>query len=289
MNNKTLGRGLGALIPGSDLKDSQPPAASFNTPADSVGQQIVKVSVEKIKINPWQPRTTFDHDKMEELAASIKQYGIIQPLVLAPGDGDSYQLIAGERRFKAARLNGLQEVPAIIRKAQDHEKLELALVENIQRQNLNPLEESASYQRLMEEFGLTQEEVAKRVGKSRSTVANFLRLKNLPDEIKQALRDEKISFSHAKVLLGLDSKQEQLRMMKKIIDDSIPVAALQHKQTIVKQHIRQSKDPVISALELKLTQSLSARVNIKKSGLGGTVEIAWESEEDLKRLSDRLS
>lgn len=289
MNNNTLGRGLGALIPGSDLKNNQKPQTVFKSEPDVVGQRIVKVPLAKIISNPWQPRTGFDHDKLQELAASIKRYGIIQPLVLSPGDNDGYQLIAGERRFKAAQLVGLTEVPAIIRKAQDHEKLELALVENIQRQNLNPLEESGSYQRLMDEFGLTQEEVAERVGKSRSTVANFLRLKNLPDEVKQALRDEKISFSHAKVLLGLSSKQEQLKMMKKIIDDGIPVAVLQQKQTVVRQHTRQIKDPVLSALELKLTQSLSARVNVKKTGLGGTVEIIWESEEDLKRLADRLS
>jgi len=257
-------------------------------PDSYYGQEIRRVAVDKIASNPWQPRHSFDQEKMSELAASIKQYGILQPLVLSPGQGESFQLIAGERRLRAAQLAGLTEVPAIIRQAEDHEKLELALVENIQRQNLNALDEAGSYRRLMDEFNLTQEEVAGRVGKSRSTVANFLRLLNLPAEVKEAIRSEKISFSHAKVIAGLPDTKAQINLLKRIIAQDMPVSELQKKEQHVREHIRTVKDPVLVTLQEKLTRYFGSKVIIKQEKSGGLIELQWQTDEDLKRIVDLL-
>ncbi len=286
MLNTTLGRGLGALIPQSE------PAKNLTAATSSLqatgGQSISRLPIDHISSNPWQPRTQFDDKALEELASSIKQYGIIQPLVVSSIGHDSYQLIAGERRLQAAKKAGLTEVPAIIRQAEEQQKLELALVENIQRQNLNPLDEALSYKRLLEEFNLTQEEVAARVGKSRSTVANFLRILNLPDEVLQAIRGERISFSHAKTIVGLPTAEAQIKMMKRIIDEGIPVSQLQRKEQTVSTHQRSIKDPVLKGVEERLAKHLGTRVSIHQKGASGTIEIFWQSEEDLKRLTDSL-
>ncbi len=286
MPSSSLGRGLSALIP----KSSHDSPAHVVAPIAPVSQQqaVRKVSITAISTNPWQPRTQFDKVALQELADSIKQYGIIQPLVIAPAGPDRYQLIAGERRLQASKLAGLTEVPVIIRQAEEQEKLELALVENIQRQNLNPLDEAASYQRLMQEFNLTQEEVAGRVGKSRSSVANFLRLLNLPEAVKQALRDEKISFSHAKVILSEESQEAQLKLLDRILSQGLPVSQVSKKTTKVAAHDRLQKDPVLKSLEDQLTKQLGAKTTIKIQPQGGVVEISWSSDEDLKRISDHL-
>lgn len=286
MPSSSLGRGLGALIP----KSSAPTPASAPMPAAPVSQQqsVRKVALTAITTNPWQPRTQFDTTSLQELADSIKQYGVIQPLVIAPKGPDTYQLIAGERRLQAAKLAGLTEVPVIIRQAEEQEKLELALVENIQRQNLNPLDEATSYQRLMTEFNLTQEEVATRVGKSRSSVANFLRLLQLPEEVKKALRDEKITFSHAKVILSETNKDAQLKLLAKILAQGLPVSQAVQKTTKVAAHQRLQKDPVMKSLEDQLTKQLGAKTTIKIQPRGGVIEVSWLSEEDLKRVTDQL-
>lgn len=209
-----LGKGLGSLIPTRSKKDEvnyQSSDAIFDN------ERIEHIPIDKIAANPWQPRTHFDRDKLEELAQSIKQHGILQPLVVSlvvSKEGNSYQLIAGERRLKAAQILNLKEVPVIIKEATDRDKLELSIVENIQRRDLNPLETANSYQRLMEEFGLTVEEIGQQVGKHVSTVTNFLRLLKLPIVIKEALAQEKITFSHAKLILSYPTKEEQIRIYK---------------------------------------------------------------------------
>lgn len=276
----SLGKGLGALIPNADKPE---------TGSEVKSKDVVTLPVDKIASNPYQPRTTFDTEPLEDLARSIKEHGVLQPLVVSPGDGETYELIAGERRLKASKQAGLTEVPVIIRKAEDHEKLELALVENIQRQNLNPLDEAASYQKLMDEFNLSQEEIGHKVGKSRSTIANFLRLKNLPEEVKQALKKDQISFSHAKTILALENRKDQLALLKRIITDKVPVAQLQREQMLVKSHTRNGKDPLLVQVEDTWTRTLGSKVRIKKQGSGGTIEINWDSEEDLKRLTDQIS
>lgn len=290
MLNQSLGRGLGSLIPSnkpSVVPSSMP--AMPKMPSEPGITEVRKVAIKKIVSNPWQPRTSFDRDVLQELADSIKQYGIIQPLVITPGHDDTFQLIAGERRLRAAELAGLTEVPVIIRQAEDQEKLELALVENIQRQNLNLLDEAGSYRRLMDEFNLTQEQVAQKVGKSRPSVANFLRLLNLPEEVQQAIRQEKISFSHAKVILSLPDKQEQIKMLRRIISQNLPVSQIQKGQSQVKAHTRTIKDPALKSWEEKLTKYFGSKVTIKSSEQGGTIELHWQSDEDLKRIIDQLS
>lgn len=285
-SSSALGRGLGALIPNGAVA-KQPVVAPMHSSADQLGEHIRKVSVDEIVANPWQPRTAFDAEALKDLGESIRRYGILQPLVVSPVD-NGYQLIAGERRFQAAKLVGLTEVPVIIRKAEDQEKLELALVENIQRQNLNPLDEATSYRRLMDEFSLTQEEVAKKVGKSRSSIANTLRLLQLPEVIQKAIREEKISFSHAKVLLSITDPKEQIRQMHKIIDQGLPVSQIERTTTQVKAHARAGKDPVYASWEEKLTKRFGAKTSIRAQARGGSIELQWQSEEDLKRLLDQL-
>ena len=249
----------------------------------------MQVPVGKISANPWQPRGSFDHEKMEELAESMKAYGILQPLVVtAAGDG-TYQLIAGERRLKAAEFIGLETVPVIVRSASEQQKLELSLVENIQRHNLNPIEEAVSYRRLMDEFNLTQEEVGQKVGKSRPSIANFLRLLSLPEEIQKALRGGAITFSHAKVILSYSDAKQQLKIFKKIIASDLTVEqAAQEKTISVRAHERQAGDPVLKTWEAKLVSQLGTRAKIKSSGSGGVIEISYSSQEDLKRILDQL-
>ncbi len=285
-SGSALGRGLGALIPNAHPV-KQPTTAVSSASGEHEGERIRKIAVTEIVANPWQPRTAFDADSLNELAESIRQHGILQPLVVSPVD-DGYQLIAGERRFQAAKRIGLTEVPVIIRKAEDQEKLELALVENIQRQNLNPLDEAVSYRRLMDEFSLTQEEVAKKVGKSRPSIANILRLLQLPEPIQRAIREDKISFSHAKVLLSITDPKEQLRQMHKIIDQGLPVSQIDRGTTQVKAHARAGKDPVFRTWEEKMTKQFGAKTTIKSQSKGGVIELQWQSDEDLKRLLDQL-
>lgn len=285
-SGQALGRGLGALIPNA-TPAKQPSTAPIAAAATTEGEHIRKVALNEIVANPWQPRTAFDAESLKELAESIRQHGILQPLVVSPVE-HGYQLIAGERRFQAAKLIGLTEVPVIIRKVEDQEKLELALVENIQRQNLNPLDEAVSYRRLMDEFSLTQEEVGKKVGKSRSSIANILRLLQLPEVIQRAIREEQISFSHAKVLLSITDPKEQIRQMHKIIDQGLPVSQISRTTTQVKAHARSGKDPVFIGWEEKLTKRFGVKSTIRPQTTGGVIELPWRSEEDLKRLLDQL-
>jgi len=282
-----LGKGLGSLIPTRPKKDET------NYQSDNVvldNERIEHVSIEKIVANPWQPRTHFDRDKLDELAQSIKQHGILQPLVVAKA-GNAYQLIAGERRLKAAQILNLQEVPVIIREATDRDKLELSIVENIQRRDLNPLETANSYQRLMEEFGLTVEEVGQQVGKHVSTVTNFLRLLKLPIVIKEALAQEKITFSHAKLILGYQGKEEQIKIFKEILKKDLTTKQLEDmsKKSAAKIRAAKPRDPVLASWEDKLTKSLGAKVMIEKKGEKGQIKINFFSHAELKNILDKLT
>src|SRR3989339_431239 len=216
-----LGRGLSSLIPQSDepTKTVAIGVAQKVTPTntdDTESSAVSEINLDKISANPDQPRTSFGHQGMEDLAASIREHGIIQPLALSPKSDGSYEIIAGERRFRAAQLAGLKSVPAVIRQADSRDKLVLALIENIQREDLNPVEEAKAYQRLIDEFNLTQEELAKRVGKNRSVIANSLRLLSLPEVIRKALMSGQITVGHAKALLSFDSEEKQLQEFEKI-------------------------------------------------------------------------
>jgi ParB family transcriptional regulator, chromosome partitioning protein len=281
-----LGKGLGSLIPNKNQKAS---IMSSGLDENVDEDKIEYVAIEKIVANPWQPRTHFDRDKLDELAQSIKQHGILQPLVVSK-EGDKYQLIAGERRHKAAEILEMPEVPVIVKDVSDRDKLELAIIENIQRRDLNPLETANSYKRLAEEFALSNEEIAEQVGKATSTVANFLRLLKLPVIVKEALAKGDITMSHAKIILSSKTKEEQVKAFKHILKNDLSVSDLQdiQKKSAAKTKADKPRDPVLASWEDKLTKSMGAKVNIQKRGERGFVKINFHSHSELKNILDKL-
>lgn len=285
-----LGRGLDSLIP--KKQPTATPAGSFGISSQVPHEHTVTmIPIDRIQVNPHQPRKRFDLRELNELVDSIKKYGIIQPIVITRY-GDGYQLIAGERRLRASKLAGKDVIPAIIRDAQEQEKMELALIENIQRKNLNALEEAISYARLMQEFSLTQDEVAQRVGKSRSAVANTVRILSLPDEIKDAIMNEHISEGHARALVSLDDPQAQRDLAKKILSDRMSVRATEAQvRTInIASHKRMGRrDPIITEQEQRLTQALGTRVQISRKGERGEIKIPFDTHEDFRNVFERLT
>lgn len=284
-----LGKGLGSLIPNKkEIEDKLADTGVLND-GNLSSNKVYSVDINKVKANPWQPRTHFDREKLDELAKSIDQHGILQPLVVTQSD-NGYQLIAGERRLKAAKLLELERVPVIIKDVSDRDKLELSIIENIQRDDLDPLETANSYKRLMDEFSLNQEQIAREIGKSVSTVANTLRLLNLPKEIKDALQEDKISFSHAKIILGYSTKTEQLKIFRKIIKQGLTIDKLNElvKKEKSTKKSKKEKDPVISSWEEKLNKSLGTKTHIYKRGEKGHIKIDFFSHEELKNILDKL-
>ncbi len=276
-----LARGLGALIP-------ERPAS-----ADPASDSIHYVPIQSIQPNPHQPRTSnMDEEKLAELANSIREHGLIQPLIVTK-TGSRYTLIAGERRWRACQqIADLHEIPVILKEATPQEMLELALIENIQRDDLNPLEEAYAYQQLVAEFGLTQEEVAQRVGKGRSTVANLLRLLKLPANIQQAVTDGRISGAHGRALLPLPAPVMQTNAMNIVIERDLSV---RQTEVLVKNLMaeekprpkpRQPLPPELVDLERQFRESLTAKVAIQKSGKGGKVVIFYDSDDDLQTIYD---
>src|SRR2546422_2609669 len=278
MTKRPLGRGLSALI-----STDSPPAE---------GNEIREIEIDLIRPGHQQPRTTFDQAKLEELAQSIRTSGIIQPLLVRPRGG-LFELVAGERRWRAAQLAGLPRIPAIIREIPDDKLLELALIENIQRQELNPIEEANAYKRLIESLNLTQEEVAQRVGRDRTFVTNYLRILKLPSEIQLLLENEKLSFGHARALLGLADVILQRRYAQKIVKHNWSVREterrIKHAATDTpapsRQVLKQS-DPNVRAAETKLRRHLGTQVQIlpARAGSAGKIEIEYYSALDLDRL-----
>ncbi len=277
--HRGLGRGLGALIPGAA------------TPSG-----LTEVDVHDIAVNPRQPRQDLDAETLSELAESILEHGVIQPLIVTEGAGDGprYQLIAGERRWRAAMLAGLETVPVLVKEATPQETLELALVENLQRADLNPLEEANAYHQLVEEFGLTQEQVAERVGRSRVTVTNSLRLLRLPDKLKDALAENRISEGHARAILGLTGIDQQLGVLRAIEKQGLSVRQteeLVRRLTAGTQEKKRSETlqtPESRALEDRFRRSLNTKVNLYRSKRGGRLVIYFFSEEELQVLLDRI-
>ena len=283
-----LGRGLDALLPSKPIKTKL-----SNEEINKIDEKnrILDIELDKIQLNPHQPRKRFDHTELEDLINSIRVHGIIQPLIVTRLDEDKYQLIAGERRLKAAQFLNLPTVPAIVREAKELEKLEIALIENLQRKNLNALEEALSYKRLIDEFNLTQEEVAQKIGKKRSTVANTLRLLALPEDAQKAILDEKISEGHARTIAALDDEKQQLELLRKILQNQMSVreAEDQVKKVKVRGHIRTlSVDPLTVERELKLRNVLGHKVAIKKKGKGGEIVINFNSQEDFNEIYTKL-
>lgn len=281
-----LGRGLGSLIPGGAGKTDSSEVQTKKSV--SSGREIVDVPVDQIVPNPSQPRESFSHEEMEELIASIKEHGILQPLIVSPVD-EGYELIAGERRWRASKMAGMRTVPAIVRSVKDQQKLELALIENIHRQNLNPIEEAKAYKRLIDEFGLTQDEVAKKVGKSRPQVSNFIRLLELPPEIQEAVASGELPYTQARTLLALDSPSQQMKLYKKIVQGKMTVRDTEASIGSKRTKIKSPSDPNVAAREDDLRTSLGTKVQIKKrADGGGQILIDFYSDEELDALINRL-
>jgi ParB family transcriptional regulator, chromosome partitioning protein len=280
MNRKALGRGLGALL-------------SSDTTVD-LSSEPTEVDLDAIVPGPMQPRTHFDEGALEGLADSIRSQGIIQPL-LVRRVGDRYELIAGERRWRAARLAGLAKVPVVVKDVPDKDLLEIALIENIQRENLNPIEEAQAYQRLIETVGLTQESLAARVGRDRSYITNYLRLLKLPDDLQKLVMEGRLSTGHARTILGLPQMDLQRKLARQVIDGALSVRATEH---LVRKAVdgtappktASAVDPNIRAAETKLRRALGTQVRIVQlRGEGqGKVEISFFSNQDLDRIYNLL-
>ena len=287
-----LGKGLGALIPGAGAVET-PTSQSFPSNEEQSHRQILEISIDEIEPNPHQPREDFDPKAVRELAQSIREKGILQPIAVRRF-GSGYQLIAGERRFRAARLAECAVVPAIVMDVgTDQEMMELSLIENIQRENLNPIEEAKAYRMLIDECFLTQDEVAQRVGKDRSTIANTLRLLALAPEVLDALQAGQISAGHARTLLGVDNAEQQLALCQQIIAQGISVRRTEALVKALKEKVEQkkptrSKDPNLLSLEEDLQRYFGTSVNINRRGAKGKIEIEFYSNDDLDRVLELL-
>jgi ParB family chromosome partitioning protein len=280
-HKKVLGRGLGALIP------QRPEAAEAHA---SPG--LAEIPISQIQPNPYQPRKTFNEASIDELARSVRQHGIVQPLVVTRA-GDKYKLIAGERRFRAAQKAGLTTVPALIKEMmQEGDALQIALIENIQREDLNPIEEAMAYHQLHDDFQLTQEEISKRVGKERSTVANFLRLLKLPDPVKKLLASGQLSMGHARALLAIESPKKQEQLAERVVRKNLNVrqtemlASESSPKTVEKKE--KEKDVFTRDAEDKLQRTLRTKVEIDRRRRGGVIHIRYGSEDELIRVVDEL-
>tara|TARA_B110000259_G_C13935206_1_gene370544 strand:- start:120 stop:1028 length:909 start_codon:yes stop_codon:yes gene_type:complete len=292
---QALGRGLGALL--SDASTDVTSTLGVAKASSAVVGNIAMLKISKIKANPFNPRIEFDKEGLTELASSIKELGIIQPLTVRKLGNDKYQIISGERRYRASQVAGLTEVPAYIRIANDQAMLEMALVENIQRRDLNPMEIAFSYKRLVDECDLTQEELADRVGKKRSSTANYLRLLNLPAEIQNALKEETISFGHARTLIALDDEEVQSYIFDMIVTEKLSVRKVEElvKETKEAQKAtpekksKAKKEEALSFSQQKfkddLVSLLNSKVKVKPSNNGGgNLVIPFKSEKDLERI-----
>ena len=281
MQKQALGKGLGALIPDlSTLDDKEKRALG-----------IMEIDLDRIVPNEYQPRKNFNDEKLKELAASIKEQGVIQPVIVHKA-GSGYELIAGERRWRASRLAGLKTIPALIKEASRRELLEMALIENIQREDLNALEAAEAYKRLQDEFKLTQEDLARRVGKDRSTITNFLRMLGLPKEVKSRLVSGELSMGHAKAILSLDRVRDQIQAASIIVKRGLSVREAEALALRFKNPPREKKPRLsheLKALEEKLKKLLGTKVSITAKATGGRIVIEYYSAEELDRILDKIS
>ena len=280
MNNRGLGRGLGALL--------------SSTPTES--DVLIEVGVDQVVANPNQPRKSFETSSLDELTASVRASGVIQPVIVRLS-GSGYQLIAGERRWRAARQAGLERIPAIVREATDAESLELALVENLLREDLNPMEEAEAYRQLLHQFGWTQEQLGQRIGRDRTSIANVLRLLRLPDEIQADLRGGRLTMGHARALLALPTAADQLKLRDEIVTHDWSVRATEDSVRAVEPAAatrrtprrRRGHPPELAALEQSLQRALLTRVTIIGTARRGKIEITFANPEELERLAEILS
>ena len=280
MNKRGLGRGLGALL--------------SSTPTEE--DALVEIGIDQVEPNPNQPRKSFESSSLDELTTSIRVSGVIQPIIVRPA-GNGYQLIAGERRWRAARQAGLDRIPAIVREASDAESLELALVENLLREDLNPMEEAEAYRQLLQQFGWTQEQLGQRIGRDRTSIANALRLHRLPDEIQADLRGGRLTMGHARALLALPTSAEQLKLRDEILahDWSVRTTedSIRARETVPATRRtprrRRGHSPELAALEQSLQRALQTRVAIAGDGRRGKIEVTYANAEELERLTELLA
>lgn len=277
MSSQRLGRGLRALIPEVEVEEAK--------------EGVQTVALDLIESNPFQPRQHFDEEKLQELAQSIAEFGLLEPVILRK-HGRAFQLVAGERRVRASRLAGLEEIPALVRDFEDVEMMQVALIENLQRENLNPIEEAEGYQRLIAEFGFTQNQVAEAVGKKRSSIANALRLLNLDEEEKRLVQEGALSVGHAKVLLGVSSKKKRAELVKKVLRDGLSVRQLeelaQEKKSVPRRTLKM-KSPELVQLEEDLQQKFGTKVSVSYRRGTGKISIEYYSDDELERLLELIS
>ncbi|SEM64249.1 chromosome segregation DNA-binding protein [Candidatus Frackibacter sp. WG12] len=284
MSEKRLGRGLGALIPSQSSEGESK-------------NEIKKIDIEKINSNPYQPREDFNEELLEDLSYSIQEHGLIQPITVREKARGKYQLVAGERRWRAAKLAGLDEIAAIVQRYSNQQMMEVALIENLQREDLNPIEEAKAYKRLIEEFDLIQAEVAESVGKSRSAISNSLRLLNLAPKVQEFVSRETLTVGHARTLLALDTFEEQSEVAKEIIENGLSVRETERLikslttdevEKEKKKTDHKQKDPNITVIEDRLRKRLGTPVNIKHGKNKGQIVIEYYSEEELARVLEYL-
>ncbi len=286
-----LGRGLSSLIPQKVNKagTTQSGEALVHVISEEDKNKVLQIEVEKIKVNPMQPRKNFSETELNELVDSIKKYGIIQPLIVTEKNGD-FELIAGERRLRASKILGLEKIPVIIRDASSQQKLEVALIENVQRENLNAIETALAYRKLIDEFSLSQEEVASRVSKSRPSVTNTLRLLNLPDEIQAALIEGRISEGHAKLLVGVDNEAKRMALFRKIVHSGLSVSDT-YDETRRLGGTKQARIKINYAdkdKEFAFREFFGTKVEIKRKGKGGQVILDFFSDEELSAMVEKV-
>ena len=292
-----LGKGLDSLIPTNVMMESEVKNSTVSTASSAEegkdGTLMVKLS--KVEPNREQPRKNFDEDSLQELAESLKQFGMLQP-ILVQNRGDYYEIIAGERRWRAAKIAGLKEVPVIVRELTDQEIVEISLIENIQREDLNPIEEAQAYKRLLTEFHLKQDEVAERVSKSRTAVTNSMRLLKLCDEVQKMVVDDMISTGHAIALISIEDPEEQYLIAQKIFDEKLSVREVEklvkdlHKPPKPPKEENKTLQAIYQEISERLKQSLSTKVSVSaKQNGAGKIEIEFYNHEDLERLLERIT
>lgn len=273
---KGLGRGIGNFLNSSE---------KIREVIEEERSKLMEISTSDIVANEGQPRKNFNEEDLKDLAASIEKYGIIQPLLLKKKE-DKYEIIAGERRFRAAKLSGLEKVPAIVKDITDHESSRIAIIENIQRKDLNPVEEAMSYRHLLDSQDLTQKELAEEIGKSRQYIGNTIRLLNLDPRVLKLLEEEEISVSHGKKLLSIKDGDKQYKEAMRIIKDSLPVN--NNKKSVKKPRVQEKEDIFLEDMRSQVERSLGTKVNFKKRGKVGKIEIEYYGEEDLSRILDLI-
>lgn len=275
---KGLGKGINALFPGEALKDST---------------QVTRIKTSQLRVNPYQPRKIFDEKALQELSESIKEHGILQPIVVRKA-GKTHEIVVGERRFRAAKLAGIKEIPAIVKELTDQQMMELAILENLQREDLTPIEEAEAYERLMDALKLTQEQLAFRLGKSRPYIANHLRLLSLPEEVRDMISSQELTMGHGRALLGIKKKKIINEIARKTIKEKLNVRQLEAlvqrlNENVPRETIPEKKDIFVEEKQSELRDRFGTNVLIKKKKNKGKIEIEFFSEEDLERILELLN